>query len=199
MLLQIGPLLRLGSKCYYRWDFYYAWVQMLLRMGPLLHLGPVITLVPSTTLSALQIYISFLWLITKDDLELWPGLQLAPSKFGGCLLISMQLTSVLLISLKKRHPEARSFSCLGKYRDGENGWRFRSFFEHKIAELLSKNRSKNRDLSECDDDNLPEVDEATWTLLHILGSSSTYCRERENPQLGIQQWTWVNLLVYLPP
>ena len=27
MLLQIGPLLRLGSNCYYRWDFYYAWVQ----------------------------------------------------------------------------------------------------------------------------------------------------------------------------
>ena len=49
MLLQIGPLLRLGSKCYYGWDFYYAWVQMLLQMGPLLHLGPVITLVPSTT------------------------------------------------------------------------------------------------------------------------------------------------------
>ena len=47
MLLQIGPLLRLGSKCYYGWDFYYAWVQMLLQMGPLLHLGPVITLVPS--------------------------------------------------------------------------------------------------------------------------------------------------------
>ena len=49
MLLQIGPLLRLGSKCYYGWDFYYAWVQMLLQMGPLLHLGPVSTLVPSTT------------------------------------------------------------------------------------------------------------------------------------------------------
>ena len=47
MLLQMGPLLRLGSKCYYGWDFYYAWVQMLLQMGPLLHLGPVITLVPS--------------------------------------------------------------------------------------------------------------------------------------------------------
>ena len=27
MLLQIGPLLRLGSNCYYRWDFYYPWVQ----------------------------------------------------------------------------------------------------------------------------------------------------------------------------
>ena len=26
MLLQIGPLLRLGSKCY-DWDCYYAWVQ----------------------------------------------------------------------------------------------------------------------------------------------------------------------------
>ena len=49
MLLQIGPLLRLGSKCYYGWDFYYAWIQMLLRMGPLWHLGPVIRLVPSTT------------------------------------------------------------------------------------------------------------------------------------------------------
>ena len=48
MLLQIGPLLRLGSKCYYGWDFYYAWVQMLLQIGPLLHLGPVITLVPFT-------------------------------------------------------------------------------------------------------------------------------------------------------
>ena len=30
MLLQIRPLLRLGSKCYNGWDFYYAWVQMLL-------------------------------------------------------------------------------------------------------------------------------------------------------------------------
>ena len=49
MLLQIGPSLRLGSKCYYRWDLYYAWAQMLLQMGPLLHLGPVITLVSSTT------------------------------------------------------------------------------------------------------------------------------------------------------
>ena len=48
MLLQIGPLLRVGSKCYYGWDFYYAWVQMLLQMGPLLHLGPIITLVPFT-------------------------------------------------------------------------------------------------------------------------------------------------------
>ena len=41
MLLQIGPLLRSGSKCFYGWDFYYAWVQMLLQMGPLLHLGPI--------------------------------------------------------------------------------------------------------------------------------------------------------------
>ena len=55
MLLQIGPLLRLGSKCYYGWDFYYAWVQMLLQMGPLLHLGPIITLVPSTHLLWSQI------------------------------------------------------------------------------------------------------------------------------------------------
>ena len=36
MLLQIGSLLRLGSKCYYGWHSYYAWVQMLLQMGPLL-------------------------------------------------------------------------------------------------------------------------------------------------------------------
>ena len=50
MLLQIGPLLRLGSKCCYGKDNYYAWVQMLLQMGHLLHLDPVITLsVPSTT------------------------------------------------------------------------------------------------------------------------------------------------------
>ena len=44
MLLQIGPLLRLGSKRCYGKDNYYAWVQMLLQMGHLLHLGPVITL-----------------------------------------------------------------------------------------------------------------------------------------------------------
>ena len=24
MLLQVGPLLHLGSKCYYGWDFYFA-------------------------------------------------------------------------------------------------------------------------------------------------------------------------------
>ena len=41
MLLQIGLLLRLGSKCFYGWDFCYAWVQMLLQMGPLLHLGQI--------------------------------------------------------------------------------------------------------------------------------------------------------------
>ena len=51
MLLQIGPLLHLGSKCYYGWDFYSAWVQMLLQMGPSLHLGPIITLVPSIRIS----------------------------------------------------------------------------------------------------------------------------------------------------
>ena len=39
---------------------------------------------------------------------------------------------------------------------------------------------------EWDDDDLPEVAEATWTLLHMLGSSSTSCRERENPRLGVQ-------------
>ena len=50
MLLQIRPLLRLGSKCYYGWDLHYTWVQMLLQIRPLLHLGPVITLVPSTKL-----------------------------------------------------------------------------------------------------------------------------------------------------
>ena len=62
MLLQIGPLLRLGSKCDYRWDFYYAWVQMLLRMGPLLHLGPVITLVPFTrNLKKRQFFRTFLF------------------------------------------------------------------------------------------------------------------------------------------
>lgn len=41
-------ILCLGSKGYFEWDFYYAWVQMLLLMGSLLHLGPVIILVPST-------------------------------------------------------------------------------------------------------------------------------------------------------
>ena len=35
-----GTFITLGSKCYYRWDLYYAWVQMLLQMGPLLRLGP---------------------------------------------------------------------------------------------------------------------------------------------------------------
>ena len=58
MLLQIGPLLRLGSKCFYGWHFYYAWVQMLLQMGTLLHLdpiSPIITLVPSTAVRVVQI------------------------------------------------------------------------------------------------------------------------------------------------
>ena len=35
-----GTFITLGSKCYYRWDLYYTWVQMLLQMGPLLRLGP---------------------------------------------------------------------------------------------------------------------------------------------------------------
>ena len=47
MSSQIGPLLHLGSKCYYGWDLYYAWVQMLLQLRPLLHCA-VTTLVPST-------------------------------------------------------------------------------------------------------------------------------------------------------
>ena len=38
----MGLLLRLGSKCYYGWDFYYAWVQMFITDGTF------ITLVPST-------------------------------------------------------------------------------------------------------------------------------------------------------
>ena len=57
MLLQIGPLLCVGSKCYYGWDFYYAWVQMLLQMGPLLH-GPIITLVPFT--GSISFFLSYL-------------------------------------------------------------------------------------------------------------------------------------------
>ena len=65
MLLQIGPLLRLGSKCYYGWDFYYAWVQMLLQMGPLLHLGPIITLVPSSPRN-------------DPDPEMIPNLEMIP-------------------------------------------------------------------------------------------------------------------------
>ena len=32
----------------------------------------------------------------------------------------------------------------------------------------------------------------------MLGSS-TCCRERENRWFAVQQWTWVNLLVFLPP
>ena len=32
-------LITLGSKCYYRMELYYTWVQ-LLQIGPLLHLGP---------------------------------------------------------------------------------------------------------------------------------------------------------------
>ena len=49
------PLLLLGSKCYYSWNFDYAWVQMLLQIRPLLHLGPVITLVPFTSVLYRQI------------------------------------------------------------------------------------------------------------------------------------------------
>ena len=51
---------------------------------------------------------------------------------------------------------------------------------------------------EWDDGVLPEVAEVSWTLLRMLGSSSTCCLERENPWFGVQQWTWVNLLVFLP-
>ena len=35
-----SALITPGSKCYYRYDLYYTWVQMLLQAGPLLHLGP---------------------------------------------------------------------------------------------------------------------------------------------------------------
>ena len=66
MSLQIRPLLLLGSKFYYGWDFYYAWVQMLLQMGPLLHLGPVITLVPSTVRPAVQQSFTFKSLHLSD-------------------------------------------------------------------------------------------------------------------------------------
>ena len=34
-----GTFITLGSKCHYRWDLYYTWVQMLLQMGPLLRSG----------------------------------------------------------------------------------------------------------------------------------------------------------------
>ena len=33
---------------FYKYGLYYTWVQMLLQIGPLLRLGPVIPLVPST-------------------------------------------------------------------------------------------------------------------------------------------------------
>ena len=36
-------------------------------------------------------------------------------------------------------------------------------------------------------------------LLHKLGLLSICCRECESLRLGVQQWTWVNLLVLLPP
>ena len=32
----------------------------------------------------------------------------------------------------------------------------------------------------------------------MLGSSSAYYRQRVNPWFGVQQWTWLNLLVFLP-
>ena len=35
----MGLLLRLGSKCYYGWDFYYAWVQMFITDGTFITLG----------------------------------------------------------------------------------------------------------------------------------------------------------------
>ena len=61
-ILHLGPnvitdrtLLCVGSKCYYRWEFYYSWVQMLLQVGPLLHLGSVIILVPSTLFSKVRL------------------------------------------------------------------------------------------------------------------------------------------------
>ena len=39
---------------------------------------------------------------------------------------------------------------------------------------------------EWDDDDLPEVAEAEWTLLHMLDSSFTCSREREKPWFGVQ-------------
>ena len=35
----MGLLLRLGSKCYYGWDFYYTWVQMFITDGTFITLG----------------------------------------------------------------------------------------------------------------------------------------------------------------
>ena len=48
----------------------------------------------------------------------------------------------------------------------------------RVADTLSTD-------DEWDDDDQPEVVEASWTLLHMLGSSSTCSRERENQWCGV--------------
>ena len=58
--------------------------------------------------------------------------------------------------------------------------------------IISLNASHfaNRTLStdnERDDDDEPEVVEATCRLLRMLDSSSTCCRERENELFAVQQ------------
>ena len=52
----------LGSKCYYRWDLYYASVQMLLQMGPLLRLGPNV-IIDGTFITLGSIYYAWVHLL----------------------------------------------------------------------------------------------------------------------------------------
>ena len=70
-----------------------------------------------------------------------------------------------------------------------------------LTKMLGKNASimyKSLDESSTVGKNWPFLKMKSRTLLHML-SSSTCCRERENRWFAVQQWTWVNLLVFLPP
>ena len=76
----IRTFITLGSKCYCRWDLYYARVQKLLQMGPLLHLGPkVITDGTFITLGSKCYYrwdLYYAWV--QKLLQMGPLLHLGP-------------------------------------------------------------------------------------------------------------------------
>ena len=118
ILLQIGPLLRLGSKCCYGKDNYYAWVQMLLQMGHLLHLGPVITLsVPSTTClrGVGGVVEVFKKMLTASPL-LPSSLFSLARFFAACALFSLLVRPFYLSTLTESLAEARTKSANAQIR-----------------------------------------------------------------------------------
>ena len=66
---------------------------------------------------------------------------------------------------------------------------FHECYHPNSSSILSMDTDEKRD----DDDDETEEVEATCTLLPMLYSSSTYCREREKQEFAVHQWTWVQL------